>query len=147
MQSYSIDEIKLQNTYDKSSDTFKEILKDIFGKETFITNIKDKVKTFEDACNLLKVDPSAIPNISSEKLKVITKALNEDWKPDWSNSSERKWYLFFEHNEEAKGLVFDDVSDWNTVTIASSRLCFKSRDLAEYAAKQFKELYEDYINN
>ena len=147
MQNYSIDEIKLQNTYDKSNDTFKEILKDIFGENTFVKNIKDRIKSFEDACKHLGVDPGVVPNISSEKLKVITTALNEGWTPDWNDSSERKWYLFFEYSQEAKRLVFNYVNVWLTITNASSRLCFKSRDLAEYAFEQFKDLYEDYINN
>jgi hypothetical protein len=146
MQSYNLDDNSLKKEYENGGAETKATLERLFGKETFITNIKDRIKSFEDACKYLGVDPSVVPNISSEQLKVITQALNENWKPDWSNSSERKWYLFFEYSEEAKRLVFDYVSDWLSHTYASSRLCFKSRDLAEYAAKQFKELYENYIN-
>ena len=66
---------------------------------------------------------------------------NKTWTPDWSNYNERKYYPYFDLET---GLVFYYVDDRVTLTSASSRLCFKSRDSAEYAAEQFKELYERY---
>jgi hypothetical protein len=75
----------------------------------------------------------------------LTKALNEDWKADWLNSNEYKYYIWFKKNPNGSGLVFGNVVGWDSDTSASSRLCFKNAELAEYAAEQFKELYENYF--
>jgi hypothetical protein len=118
------------------------------------------IKTKEDAYKVLGIDrDKALPDYSGmpEKhqvaltahadLIVVVEALNfvanegKEWKPNWSNYNERKYYPYFDLEN---GLVFIRVDVWYSLTGASSRLCFKSRDLAEYAAKQFKELYERY---
>ncbi len=119
-----------------------------------------EIKTKEDAYKVLGIDrDKALPDYSAmpEKhqvaltahadLIIVIAALNlvanegKEWMPDWSNYNEKKYYPYF--NLE-NGLVFLDVYGWFTLTLASSRLCFKSRDLAKYAAEQFKELYERY---
>lgn len=119
----------------------------------------NKIKTFEDACASLNLDPtSVIPDFSSfpendrkamiahAKLIIINQALNEGWKPDWSNDDEYKYYPWFDMEESASGGFSYSASDsWHTATYVGSRLCFQSRELAKYAGTQFKELYEDYF--
>lgn len=119
----------------------------------------NKIKTFEDACASLNLDPtSVIPDFSSfpendrkamiahAKLIIINQALNEGWKPDWSNDDEYKYYPWFDMEESASGgFAYHACGSWSTATLVGSRLCFKSRDLAKYAGTQFKELYEDYF--
>ena len=121
------------------------------------------IKTVEDAYKVLGIDRHiALPDYSKmpEKhhvaftahadLVIVIEALNfiennnETWQPNWSNYDERKYYPWFEYDEDLKRLVFHYVTGWFTTTRASSRLCFKSRDLAEYAAKQFEDLYNRY---
>lgn len=69
------------------------------------TPITERVKTFEDALVLAKVSPEILEFISYRtnnkqilatqahaKLAIIAEALNEGWKPDWSNSKEYKYW-------------------------------------------------------
>ena len=69
-------------------------------------DIKDKVKSFEDACKVLDITPSVPvvtgipekyqkPLIANYQLMVIAEALNEGWTPDWSNGEWDKWYPWF----------------------------------------------------
>lgn len=115
-----------------------------------------KIKTFEGACKALKLDPvKALPKVSGmpkrhqdatiahAKLVIIIEALNEGWKPDWKNGQWDKWYPWFWMNS-GSGLSLDDVDDQFSFSYVGSRLCLKSRELAEYAAKKFKKLYEAY---
>ena len=116
---------------------------------------KKRIKTFEEALQaqnvIFKAPEGATPDeIAYMKLKIITKALNEGWEPDWNNWSEWKYYPYFKmsDNGAAPGVGFsyyfyDFDLGYSTV---GSRLCFKSRELAEYAATQFKDIYNDFFN-
>ena len=124
----------------------------------------ENIKTVEDAFIACGMDPKASPDVSSfpEELRkymlnhfellMITKAINkrEDgtfWQPDWNNSSQWKYFPWFE-------IKADKGSPWGfgfsltyygygySVTAGGSRLCFSSSEDALYAAKQFEEHYE-----
>ncbi len=120
-----------------------------------------EIKTFEDACKALAIDPETLPDVAKLplvhqnaivahfKLVIIAQALNEGWVPDWSNSYEYKYFPWFKVNATSKqpsgsGLSSGDCGRWATGTTVGSRLCFKSREIAEYAGKKFKALYEQY---
>lgn len=105
------------------------------------------------------------------KLRIITTALNEGWTPQFTDV-ERRWYAWYDlidkedlddmTEEEKKerrvvgrashgayangGLVCSSASyvSTNSNTLSGSRLAFKSEELAEYAAKQFIEIYADF---
>lgn len=102
-------------------------------------------------------------------LRIITTALNEGWEPQFT-PDEGRWYGWYDiiskeaydalSDEEKSrcvgragddtsaggGLVYSDASDASTYPDAhdSSRLDFKSKELAEYAAQQFIEIYADF---
>lgn len=119
-------------------------------------DIKDKVKSFEDACKVLDITPSVPvvtgipekyqkPLIANYQLMVIAEALNEGWTPDWSNGEWDKWYPWFNmDNSSSAGRFSFRVSDLRrSCSSVGSRLCFKSEELADYAGTQFLELYRE----
>jgi hypothetical protein len=149
-----ITKAKAIQAYFNANDETKKLLANLFGEEILSQKITDRIKTFEDACEVLGVAPSDVLPTSKitnsavtavAKLLIIAEALNEGWKPDWQDSDQYKYMPWFEDNTGV-GLSFDDVGYWNTCTGIGSRLCFKSRELAEYSATQFKEIYNDFIN-
>ena len=105
------------------------------------------------------------------KLRVIVAALNDGWKPQFV-PGELRWYPWYEliskdeydaMSEDEKqerrcvgrscsdavaygGLVFSNASHASSYSFASigSRLAFKSEALAEYAGKQFAELFANF---
>jgi hypothetical protein len=74
----------------------------------------------------------------------ITKALNEGWTPDWSNSNELKYYPWFEMRGSS-GFRFDGAGRWHSRSGVGSRLCFKSRELAVHAGERFTEVYKQFM--
>ncbi|MFT3994755.1 MAG: hypothetical protein QM660_10635 [Dysgonomonas sp.] len=132
----------------------KLLLEDVYGKDVFQNqNIKDRIKTFEDA-----LEETGRPNapsfndvpkdmstyfIAQYKMSVIVEALNEGWTPDWDNSNEYKWRMWFKMSPSA--FAFDgsyfDCSD--AYAGGGSRLYLKSEELAIYCAKQFLDIWKD----
>lgn len=104
------------------------------------------------------------------KLRIIAAALNEGWKPQFTTDEYRyfPWFCLYtqseidEMNEEDKTRVvyrssvnafaYGGVAYANTYygssdtsTSIGSRLAFKTRELAEYAGRQFVEIWADYV--
>lgn len=144
--------------YKKASKKERKLLESLFGKEIFVEDITERVKTFEDACKILGIkldlpDVSTMPKkhqkslIAHYKLVIIAEALNEGWKPNWSDYDEYKYHPWFEYDKARSGFGFGS-ADWTstgTSTYVGSRLCFKTKTLAEYIGKQFEELYNEYF--
>jgi hypothetical protein len=75
--------------------------------------IEEKIKSFEDACAALNINPEALPEVSAlpekhrkaliahYKLITITEALNEGWQPNWNDRSEYKYTPWFEVDANA----------------------------------------------
>ncbi len=117
--------------------------------------VTERIKTYEDACRELDIPltPERCKGMTEDEaayysLKVIVKALNEGWEPDWSNQDQGKWYPWFQvTGTNSAGLACSyarsPVSYANA--IFGSRLCFKTKALAEYAGTQFINLYEKYL--
>lgn len=101
------------------------------------------------------------------KLRIITAALNEGWTPQFTEDEYRyfPWFWLYTKEEIAKmdkeerkkivlfggnandgataGFAYasSNVAPSYTNATVGSRLCFKSSALAEYAGKQFAEIY------
>ena len=113
------------------------------------------IKTVEDALNVTGMPVTPEFNEVPEKLReyfkavyeavVITKAIVGDWKADWNDGSQRKWYPWFKMS--SGGFVFcDTYCDYSRASAGNaSRLCFSSDEIATYAGKQFLQLYSDFI--
>lgn len=101
------------------------------------------------------------------KLRVITAALNEGWEPQFTERYYPWFYLWTDeelaekteewkrerclttkqyHRGEWGGLAsaYPDRAPSNSYVYFGSRLCFKSDTLAEYAGKQFIDLWLDF---
>jgi hypothetical protein len=124
-----------------------EMLKKIINEPE---NIMDRIKTFSDACKELGMvenifnDSDTKDEIAYKKLKIIIKALNEGWKPNWNNSKEYKYIPW--HNMSPFGFGDSNYDIWNTDSVMGSCLCYKSRELAVYAGKQFEDIYKDFLS-
>ena len=132
------------------------------GVLTLVDNkdITERIKTFEDACDALgdehplvtqyrltaaayKGDPMTEDFIAFLKLRIIAAALNEGWEPTFEKDEER-WYPWF--TVKQGGLVFSNANyaGLGSFTSIGMRLAFKSKELAEYAGKQFTDIYKDF---
>jgi len=181
--------LKAYKSADKSQ---KYLLELLFGADTFKQpqDVRERIKTFKDACNelgqdhpfvklynlyVVTVTKGAIRDTDKDvfiylKLRIITAALNEGWEPQFTEDECRHypWFEFFTQNELNEmsddekgrvvgrafnlssafgGLAYADAYSASSSSAGSfgSRLAFKTRELAEYAGRQFVELYADFV--
>ena len=134
----------LQGRYDnveEAQDTVKKLTEDegngsifdYFYKEEDYEEITDRVKTYEDACKVLGVEPINEQNakaqgfrsdeIARRKLETIAAALNEGWKPDWNNTDQYKYYPYFYIQENAKGKGSAGLSCANAYSLGFGFVC------------------------
>lgn len=136
----------------------KQVLSDLFGKQVALyDNITDRVKSFEDACQVLGISTNVpevkgLPRkhqkaiITNYKLIVIAEALNEGWKPNWQDSDEYKYYPWFDmSNPAGVGCSFTRNAASYTYANFGSRLCLKNRELAIYFGQTFTDLFNDSL--
>jgi nitrite reductase/ring-hydroxylating ferredoxin subunit len=145
----------------KNADTNgKKLLSDLFGENLLPLKITDRIKTWEDVCKHMQCDPvDSLPFESPDneeeeainayfKIRSIVYVLNEGWFPDWDNTSQYKYYPWFYMDSKAGsgfGLSFGGCAYGGSDSNVGSRLCFKSEELAKYAATQFANEYRDFM--
>lgn len=153
MKTLKLDEKTARKLYPTAVPEFKTLLEENFGKECFSQNITDRLKTFEDALEIEGIDSDEFykscaglspDELYYRKLKIIVKAANEGWVPDWNNSNEYKYYPWFDMRS-GFGFSGTDYGYSNATTGAGSRLLFKSEELARYIGKQFTEEYKQFM--
>ena len=113
-----------------------------------------EIKTFEDACIKLNIEP-ILPEVSklreqnqkaviaNYKLDIIQEAINGDWKADWSDDDQYKYYPWFEESSSGSGFSFCGYGYDRTTSAVGSRRVFESSEIAEYVGEQFLDLYND----
>ncbi|WP_312363954.1 hypothetical protein [Sphingobacterium sp.] len=127
----------------------------VSGVEPKIFSSYKDIKTIEDACAALGIDPSSfldgIKNLAPdtnayEQLKVVVRALNGGEHMDYKDEDEYKYFPYFNSVGSASWFSFIVFSFDSSFSLVGSRLAYKSREIAEYAGKQFIELYDQHIN-
>lgn len=115
----------------------------------------ESIKTVEDALNVtgMPVTPefNEVPEEMRDYFKAvyaavaITKAIVGDWKADWNNGSQRKWYPWFEMSSGGFGFVDTVYGSSAAYAGNASRLCFPTKEMAEYAGRTFTDVYSRII--
>lgn len=161
-----------------------------FGEEALKSqDIKERIKTFEDAVNAIGEDHPLVAQYKTinsafkeadnnlhlfayTRLAIIAEALNEGWRPEYTEDEYRYYPWFGLYTQEE----YDDMDDEDkeccrfvgrshgsafaygglvyasayggsaySCTYIGSRLAFKSRELAIYCGKQFIEIWINYL--
>jgi hypothetical protein len=159
MKTITIQPNNALKAYQNADKSGKLLLENLLGKE-FISSgeITDRIKTFEDVLSSVEVsenlnillsyngiDPDMLGAQAMTKLTLIARALNEGWEPDWTDSNQYKYVPYFNNYKSGFGFSGSNYDAWYSGTCCGSRLCFKSAKLAEYAGKQFLDIYNQFL--
>ena len=114
------------------------------------------IKTFEDACKKTGIEPTEaeIKAVHAEavrsmkayyKLIIIFLAINNGWKPDWSDYKQWKYFPWLSVLSSGFGFGVSVCGFDISATFVGSRLCTDTKEKALYVAKQFEDLYQEYL--
>jgi hypothetical protein len=160
MEKLTVNRNDVLNSYRSAKGETRAMLQDLFGKQVY-DDITERVKSFEDACDVLEY--STITPMCGQlpdkyhgpikifyMLQVVCEALNEGWVADWNNIDQVKYFPYFKLVDGK--LVFLGVAARNSYralglanSLIVSRLCYNSENIAEYAGREFLELYHNLI--
>lgn len=87
-------------------------------------------------------DGLTLDEIAYKKLKLIVKALNEDWVADFDDPEQMRYSPYFYCSS---GFQFYGVADWSAFSYVGSRLVLKSMGLAKFAGKTFTHVYKAFM--
>lgn len=119
--------------------------------------VTDRIKSYSDACFEIDQNPLTIHDFAAlpekdrqatyafHQLTIIARVLNEGWEPNWNNHSEYKYYPYFYHEEGGSGFSYYGYCCAFSSSRVGSRLVYKDWETAEYAGKQFLDIYRDLM--
>ena len=183
-------EIKIENVkaaFNTADESGKKLLLALFPELSSETTQKadnrpvtERIKTFEDAARAMGInDPEAwednYSNLEPDilayfKLRIICAALNEGWKPQFTDNELRyyPWFWLYTQGQidnmdedDKKDCCLMSIDDYQTEYAGlayarsigtpscssariGSHICLKSDALAVYAGKQFMNLWADF---
>lgn len=144
-----------KNLYPEAPKWFQKVLIETFGEDYFKKRAYTDIKTFADACEECGTTEEEFnelfghiglseDTIAYEKMKIVAKAINQGWTPDWDNTNQRKYWPYFKLSS-GFGFSFSDFGYGLTNSAVGSRLCFETEEKCTYAAKQFIDIYEQFL--
>lgn len=138
--------------YNNTDANGRELLEHLFGKEIFAQDIKDKVKTFEDAVAILgdehplvaqfRVIESSFKEADNNlhlfayaRLVIIAEVLNEGWKPKFDGDECRYYPWFYIYTKkEYEELDEDEKKDCRVVGRSDSNAVANGGVVYAYAS-------------
>lgn len=123
--------------FPKAGKETKQVLCDLFGRDTF-----ESFK-YED---LDEIEQKVVAAYS--RLRAAAKEKRGSWKPDFTNSSQYKYYPWFKYIDGVGFVVGVTGTFWAfTRTDVGSRLCFPTSEMAIEFAKENSEDYNTILSN
>lgn len=160
----------------------------VFGVDVLkkLIDVRERVKTFDDACRELGeehqfvkafrsiytgTDSDIADVVAYHKLRIVCAALNEGWKPQFTNDETRyyPWFWLYTKEEIAEmsaddskklnttstdgyqteyagfASVYSDSAPSHSIANIGSRLCLKNDALAKYCGRQFTDIWADFL--
>ena len=126
---------KIINTPEKS-------WKDVIDFKSACQYNGDLYWEMEQRWTIAKLTPQQINTL---KLEYCISTINEGWKPDWKNSSEYKYYNWWEYKSLAGGWCLYGVDTRFSCSSDSVGLFYQSEEKAKHGAKFFKDMYQIHL--
>jgi hypothetical protein len=153
METIQITKERAIKAYENAGQKGKKLLEDLIGKKELLKNVQDRILSFDDVLKDLGIDKDQFAKscetltadeVAYRQAKLIAQALNEGWTPDWNNENEIKYLPWFNMGSASGvGFSYDGCGGWVSDSVVGSLLCYRSKELAEYAGNQFLSIYKE----
>lgn len=148
METLQINKANALTAYEGATLKGKKLLSDLFGEKVFVKDIREVIKSYEDACEYVGVKPLQLSDFNflpeqdreyhyhDHRQVIIKRALNEGWIADHSND-DRKYTIWYKRAGSGVGFSYFDYHYGDSHSLVGSRHEFKSLELGKYFASQF----------
>lgn len=144
----------IEKGYKEANDEQKVLIEKYFNIEKPKNLLKD-VKSFDDVLKISKktlqqILPYQNPTTENQiklnalsKIQLIEEVLNDGWKPDWSNTSEYKWHIWFEFKKTTGWVVCGSVF---LLSVSDGGVSFfKNKEISDFVSKTFIKEYKEFL--
>lgn len=146
---------KAREWYNSGNESLKEVALQAFKESELIVKVWENIKTFEDACRVLGINPKSVDLIYDHylqniyKLQIIKKALNIDWEPKLI--TERVYYPYIRYypKDSSRNLSYTPIADFKIkgdnkiYTLVGGDYNHSAHDL-NISIMGFSVIYTDY---
>ena len=98
----------------KNSDLAKGIVK-FKKKDITYENVEDALKLCKNCKSIIINGSNASKLVALSKLMNIAKYYNGDWKPDWSNTDEYKYYIIYSYKDNIYAIDYSYYYTYSTI--------------------------------
>ena len=111
-------------------------------KELSYEDIKNSLDLEENRTGIPVYDNNAFKLCATDRLMNISRYYNGDWKPDWSNIDERKFYILYDNRDESY------TTEFNT-SYSTNMVYFKNKEDAQAVIDNhnFREILDAIYKN
>lgn len=146
----------IKNGHKEASNEIKTLIEKNFKNSFEKDNINKLETSYSNICKKLKTkvltikDFSFLPKDQREKalnyhrIKNIELYFNDNWKPNYQNSNEYKYFPWFNLNA-SDGLVGFGDSYYHVVNSGGVVAVFKSKEISDHVGKTFWNFYQKLI--
>lgn len=117
-------------------------------------NLIDKIKTYQDVCDILKEEPK---KTAYDKIKQIEKLFNQGWIKNWEDKTQYKYYpyytidspgfLVFDSSLGAGGFRAEVAFCFRLGSFSAEVAFYKNREVSDYVGKTFIDIYQELANS
>jgi hypothetical protein len=131
------------------SEEYNEWLKETKKEKKIIQKVDyKKINSMSDVYRINGINNlTTLPDTKEryyEDLILITKAFNGNWRPNYNDSNQHKYFNFFKTKFKFSHNFSIDFYNGKSLNL-NPRLVFKDKKRAEYAGKKFFKQYEKFI--
>jgi hypothetical protein len=147
METLQIKKTAAIEAYNKGDERDRNLLENLFGKQIFIIDVCERVKTLEDACRETSRDYSSVFNGISDPYKQAEKAIEifaealREGKPVTES-----WYHPYFYRSSGGGFSCDGCADGHDYSCVGARLRVDTSAKAKHLGNCMLPYYKTYIN-
>lgn len=126
----------------------RKLLQNLFGEKTFIADIKERIKTFDDVLAEANVSGEGLNSL--DRLILIHRVFQQGKEYEPHNPNQKKWFPVFDlikSSSNPSGFRFGGsyYSFTHSYSVLGSLLWLPDEETADYVAKTFENDFKNVI--